>query len=84
VARLRPDAAETHLARGSHLYFGALDYNGALAELDPSRVIKSLLRQVVDSAMLQVRCELYRGRALQAIFDFEEIFQTKITDNLRQ
>ena len=34
VARLRPDAAETHLARGSHLYFGALDYNGALAELD--------------------------------------------------
>lgn len=33
VARLRPDAPETHLARGWHLYYGPRDYEGALAEL---------------------------------------------------
>ena len=32
VTQLRPDAAETHLARGWHLYYAARDYNGALAE----------------------------------------------------
>ncbi|MGI8435336.1 MAG: tetratricopeptide repeat protein [Chthoniobacterales bacterium] len=33
VAQLRPDAAETHLVRGWHLYYGPRDYDGALAEL---------------------------------------------------
>jgi serine/threonine protein kinase/tetratricopeptide (TPR) repeat protein len=32
--RLRPDAGEAHLARAGHLYYGYLDYNGALAELE--------------------------------------------------
>lgn len=32
--RLRPDAAETHLARAQYLYYGSRDYNGALAELE--------------------------------------------------
>jgi TolB-like protein/predicted Ser/Thr protein kinase/Flp pilus assembly protein TadD len=32
--RLRPDGAEAHLARAENLYYGYLDYNGALAELD--------------------------------------------------
>jgi TolB-like protein/integral membrane sensor domain MASE1/Flp pilus assembly protein TadD len=32
--RLRPDAGETHLARAHNLYWGYLDYDGALAELD--------------------------------------------------
>src|SRR5262249_16839560 len=31
--RLRPDAAETHLARAQYLYQGLRDYAGALAEL---------------------------------------------------
>jgi TolB-like protein len=32
--RLRPDAAETHLARAQYLYYGLRDYAGALAELE--------------------------------------------------
>jgi serine/threonine-protein kinase len=35
--RLRPDAGEVHLARAENLYYGHLDYDGALAELDIAR-----------------------------------------------
>jgi serine/threonine protein kinase/tetratricopeptide (TPR) repeat protein len=35
--RLRPDAGEAHLARAENLYFGYLDYEGALAELELAR-----------------------------------------------
>ena len=34
---LRPNAPETHWARGSHLYEVFRDYNGALSELDAAR-----------------------------------------------
>jgi TolB-like protein/Flp pilus assembly protein TadD/predicted Ser/Thr protein kinase len=34
---LRPDAAETHLTRGSHLYYAYRDYKGALNELEAAR-----------------------------------------------
>ena len=34
AARLRPDAGATHLSRARNLYFGYLDYEGALAELN--------------------------------------------------
>jgi TolB-like protein len=37
ATRLRPNAAETHLARASYLYFGPRDYAGALAELEIAR-----------------------------------------------
>src|SRR5262249_37320344 len=37
ATRLRPDAGETHLARGQNLYQGYLDYDGALAELEAAR-----------------------------------------------
>src|SRR4029077_12278108 len=37
ASRLRPDAGETHLARGQNLYQGYLDYDGALAELELAR-----------------------------------------------
>jgi TolB-like protein/class 3 adenylate cyclase/Tfp pilus assembly protein PilF len=37
ATRLRPDAAETHLARANYLYFGRRDYAGALAELEIAR-----------------------------------------------
>jgi serine/threonine-protein kinase len=33
ATHLRPDAPETHLARGAHLYYAFRDYKGALAEL---------------------------------------------------
>jgi TolB-like protein/class 3 adenylate cyclase len=35
--RLRPDAGEVHLAHAENLYYGHLDYDGALAELDIAR-----------------------------------------------
>jgi TolB-like protein/Tfp pilus assembly protein PilF len=37
ASRLRPDAAETHLARAWNLYWGHLDYDRALAELEIAR-----------------------------------------------
>jgi TolB-like protein/Tfp pilus assembly protein PilF len=37
ATRLRPDAAETHLARAQYLYFGRRDYASALAELEITR-----------------------------------------------
>ncbi len=37
TTRLRPDAAETHLARANYLYYGLRDYAGALAELEIAR-----------------------------------------------
>ena len=37
ASRLRPDAGETHLARAKNLYFGYLDYDDSLAELEVAR-----------------------------------------------
>jgi TolB-like protein/class 3 adenylate cyclase/Tfp pilus assembly protein PilF len=37
VAELRPDSAETHLARAAHFYYALRDYKAALAELDAAR-----------------------------------------------
>jgi TolB-like protein/class 3 adenylate cyclase/Tfp pilus assembly protein PilF len=37
ATRLRPDAAETLLARAQYLYYGLRDYAGALAELEIAR-----------------------------------------------
>src|SRR5207248_10809102 len=37
ATRLRPDAAETHLARAQYFYNGLRDYAGALAELEIAR-----------------------------------------------
>jgi TolB-like protein/Tfp pilus assembly protein PilF len=37
ATQLRPDAAETHLARTQYLYFGLRDYAGALAQLEIAR-----------------------------------------------
>jgi TolB-like protein/predicted Ser/Thr protein kinase len=37
AARLRPEAAETHLARAQYLYYGLRDYAAALAELKIAR-----------------------------------------------
>ena len=37
ATQLRPDAAETHLARANYLYYGRGDYGGALVELESVR-----------------------------------------------
>jgi len=37
ATRLRPNAAETHLARAQYLYYGEHDYDGSLAELESAR-----------------------------------------------
>jgi serine/threonine protein kinase/tetratricopeptide (TPR) repeat protein len=37
ASRLSPDAGDTHLARAWNLYWGHLDYDGALAELEVAR-----------------------------------------------
>jgi len=37
AAELRPDSADTHLARAQHLYYALRDYNSALSELDLAR-----------------------------------------------
>jgi TolB-like protein len=37
ATELRPNAAEKHLARGSHLYYAFRDYKGALSELEAAR-----------------------------------------------
>ena len=37
ATELRPNAAETHLARGAHLYRAFRDYKGALSELEAAR-----------------------------------------------
>jgi TolB-like protein/class 3 adenylate cyclase/Tfp pilus assembly protein PilF len=37
ATRLRPNAAEAHLARAQYLYFGLRDYAGAMAELETAR-----------------------------------------------
>jgi len=37
ASRLHPDAAETHIARAKNLYWGYLDYDSALAELEIAR-----------------------------------------------
>jgi len=37
ATKLRPDAAETHLARAQYLYYGRRDYAGALAKLEIAR-----------------------------------------------
>src|SRR5262249_20276585 len=37
ATELRPNAAETHLARGAHLYLAFRDYKGALSELEVAR-----------------------------------------------
>ena len=37
ASRLRPDAGEAHLARARNLYWGYLDYDGAMAELQVAR-----------------------------------------------
>jgi len=68
AARLRPDAGETHLARARNLYFGYLDYDGALAELE-------IARQSIpgDPSLVALKAYIERrqGRWEESTRDFE-------------
>jgi TolB-like protein/Tfp pilus assembly protein PilF len=60
AARLRPDAAETHLARARYLHFGLRDYAGALAELEIAR--RALPN---DPRLFELTGYILRGRGQQ-------------------
>src|SRR6476660_5098034 len=60
ATRLRPDAAETHLARAQYLYYGLRDYAGALAELEIAR--RALPN---DSRLFQLTGYILRRRGQQ-------------------
>ncbi len=68
AARLRPDAGETHLARARNLYWGYLDYDGALAELEIARQTLSH-----DSWVFSLKgyIERRQGRWEESIRDLE-------------
>ena len=72
ASRLRPDAGETHLARARNLYWGYLDYSGALAELDIAR--KSLPN---DSQILELTGYIHRrqGRWDESIQNLERALE---------
>jgi serine/threonine-protein kinase len=68
ASRLRPDAGETHLARAWNLYWGYLDYDDALAELEaahPTLPNDSQIFQLM--ALIQRR----QGRSEESIRNFD-------------
>jgi TolB-like protein/Tfp pilus assembly protein PilF len=68
ASRLRPDAGETHLARGQNLYQGYLDYDGALAELELARqTLPNDARVFLWKALIERR----QGRWEEAIQNLE-------------
>ncbi|MGB9474851.1 MAG: winged helix-turn-helix domain-containing protein, partial [Candidatus Udaeobacter sp.] len=72
ASRLRPDAGETHLARAQNLYWGYLDYAGALAELEIAR--QSLPN---DSQILELTGYIHRrqGRWDESIRNLERALE---------
>ena len=72
ASRLRPDAGETHLARARNLYWGYLDYSGALAELEIAR--KSLPN---DSQIFELTGYIQRrqGRWEESIKNLERALE---------
>ena len=69
---LRPDAGETHLARGQNLYQGYRDYDGALAELELARqTLPNDWRVFFQSGLIERR----QGRWEEAIRDLERAIE---------
>ncbi|MGC2626227.1 MAG: FlgO family outer membrane protein [Candidatus Udaeobacter sp.] len=68
ASRLRPDVGETHLARAQNLYWGYLDYDGALAELE---VVRQTLPNEPRLFQLKAFIERRQGRWEEAIRSFE-------------
>ena len=66
--RLRPEAGEAHLALAENLYWGYLDYDGALAELQVAqRTLSNQPRLFALRAYINRR----QGRWEQSVRDFE-------------
>jgi len=68
ASRLRPDAGETHLARAWNLYWGYLDYDDALVELEAAyRTLPN------DSRVFQLMAciERRKGHSQESIRNFE-------------
>jgi TolB-like protein/class 3 adenylate cyclase/Tfp pilus assembly protein PilF len=69
---LRPDAGETHLARGQNLYQGYRDYDGALAELELARqTLPNDWRVFFQSGLIERR----QGRWEKSIRDLERAIE---------
>lgn len=68
AVRLRPDAGENHLARARNLYFGHLEYDRALAELEIARQTMSGDPWVTN---LKGYIERRQGRWEEALRDLE-------------
>ena len=70
--RLRPDAAEAHLARAQNLYRGYLDYDAALGELEVAR--RSLPN---NSAVFELRGYIQRrqGKQEEAVRSLERAIE---------
>jgi TolB-like protein/DNA-binding winged helix-turn-helix (wHTH) protein/Tfp pilus assembly protein PilF len=83
ASRLRPDAGETHLGRARNLYWGYLDYDGALAELDIARQTLPNDPQILElTGYIQRR----RGRWEDSIQSLERAleFDPRNLDTLQQ
>src|SRR5262249_49341869 len=70
--RLRPDAGETHLARAWNLYWGYLDYGGALAEL---KVARQTLPNDAEIVFLQGGIERRLGRWEESTRDLTRVIE---------
>ena len=72
ASRLRPDSGETHLARARNLYWGYLDYGGALAELEIARQTLPNNPQILElTALIQRR----QGRWEESTRNLERLIE---------
>jgi TolB-like protein/Tfp pilus assembly protein PilF len=79
ASRLQPDAGDTHLARAQNLYWGYLDYDGALAELEVARQVLPNDPRVVE---LKGYIERRQGRWDESIRNFKRAIELDPQDIL--
>jgi TolB-like protein/Tfp pilus assembly protein PilF len=72
ASRLQPDAGDTHLARAQNLYWGYLDYDGALAELEVAGQALPNDPRVIE---LKGYIERRQGRWDESIGDFKRAIE---------
>jgi TolB-like protein/Tfp pilus assembly protein PilF len=72
ASRLQPDSGDTHLARAQNLYWGYLDYDGALAELEVAGQGLPNDPRVVE---LKGYIERRQGRWDECITDFKRAIE---------
>jgi TolB-like protein/Tfp pilus assembly protein PilF len=79
ASRLQPDSGDTHFARAQNLYWGYLDYEGALAELEVARQALPNDPRVVE---LKSYIERRQGRWDESIRDFKRAIELDPQDIL--